>query len=167
MAKLVPGETPSIRQDVYTERLLACFIQLVAKAAINKKNEFTELIGDEKPMSLQQFSSLEVRRRNYPKDEQRRKAVGKRLFETFGINPQYLEGKTEQMFLFEPVPIKLTETLKHIPVEIHYRRRKVQLLDEIEALKKEVEHYKKEVEHYKKLYEESQAEKNNLNSRKK
>jgi hypothetical protein len=148
MAKLLHNEKPSIRQDAYTERLLACLIQLVAKAAIGKKNEFTEHIGDEKPMSLHQFSWIELRKRNYPKDEQRRKAVGMRLFEAFGINPQYLDGKSEKMFLREPKPIKRTNTLEHTPVEFHNKRQKAQLLIENEALKKEVERYKK-------LYEES------------
>lgn len=153
MSKKIKVVRPGmIVQDQYTNRLINALIELVKRKAVRKKIDFVALLGkNDKPMSLNMFYQIETNKRNFPIDDQRRKLAAVRLFETFGINPDYLLGRSETVFLRDPIPVN--EVVKKNSVQLEYYRKKDKetLLLENEELRAENSTLKTRVEHLERL----------------
>ena len=127
-------------QDLFTKRLLEVYNALIAKQAIPKKKIFTGAILF--PASI--FRELEFKERNYPKDELKRKEVEKNLQSVFYVNPAYLQGKSEKMFLQEPISYADAPTEEVVVTNFNNKEVKRKVIEERDK--------------YKRLFEEASAE---------
>src|SRR5215217_9303750 len=87
-----------IERDPFTERLLEVYQQLIVKDALGKKKHYTDAIK----MTLTEFYQVEREMRNYPKDEIKRSQARINLLDKFGVNPNFITGKSKSMFIKEP-----------------------------------------------------------------
>jgi hypothetical protein len=135
--------------DAFTTRLLAVFIDLVKREALETKKEFADVID----MQQSNFNLMERHTRNYPKDENKRALATANLLDVFGVNPAYMKG-SEQSKMYLRTPQKKERAMIKDAVEFNFNHKneKRKLIDERD--------------HYKKLYEETLAELNKLKGKK-
>lgn len=131
-------QNKSIVLDTFTMKFLKVYTDLVAKRVVLKKKDMWSTID----MLHSNFNSLEKRERNFP--EAKRMRARAALLEKFGVNPEYLDGRSEIMYVKEPEPVTETPVLEAVEFNFQNIAEKTKVLAELE--------------HYKKLAEEQKAE---------
>lgn len=121
---------PSMVQNAFTKRLLAVYTALIKKEAIGKKKDFAGCID----INLSHLNSIEKHERNYPKKKEDRAIIN--LNEVYGVNPMYMRGTSETMFLVEPKPVERAVTLNTVMYNFNNVQEKKRLLSELEYYKR-------------------------------
>jgi len=132
--------------DDFTNRLLTIAVELVKREAVWKKNELIE------PMDIRHttYNLIEKRERNFPKEK--RGICKKNLEEKYGVNPFYLDGKSNIMFLREPPKKERATKIDVVEMNFHRKSEKKKVLSEIEALKAEIHELQGQLREYQVLY---------------
>jgi hypothetical protein len=120
--------TSKITRDPFTEKLLEAFQQLVSVDGLSEKKEWAGKLG----MLTQHWNSIESGRRNFPRDPERRAAVKQALFLAYGINPDFLDGKTSVVFRFKPEPAKRALGQRLSTLNFQNKAEKSKVLDELD-----------------------------------
>ena len=134
--------------DDFTKRLLAVFRSLIKKQAIGTKTEFANAAGIK---SLSQFNQIEKFERNYPDDTEKRAKARSGLLEKYGVNPDYLLGKSEKEFLREPEKVERAMKLKEVEYNFRDKKEKKAVVDELESLQSEVKQLRERLAKYEKV----------------
>ena len=136
----MPPKTPrhvhnKIIRDQFTERFLMVMVELVRRGALASKTTFWKAAG----ITSAELAHFENSRRNFPDVESRRSAARQGLRNAFFVNPDYLNGISDQMLLKDP-PVMVGEpggrhdAVKILPVNVP----KVVLIQENIALKEQL-----------------------------
>lgn len=126
--------------DKFTQRVQELYLDLVRRGAFAKKKHFTDALH----VTASYFNFIEKNQRNYPDDENKKKLAKADLLDKFGVNPEYLDGRSDKKYLREPQRVETAPALE--VVSINFRD------------KKEKQHVLEERDMYKKKYEECQQE---------
>lgn len=115
-----------IVHDVFTIRLNQVFTALTEKEALAKKRDFVSQIG----ITAQNFIKIEHSDRNYPINEEMRKQTTMNLFTKFMVNPEFLSGKSEKMFLQEPQKVERAVKKEVLSINFQNKNEKLKLIEE-------------------------------------
>jgi len=95
-------------QDIFSQRLVSCFAELVEANIINRKKIYSGIIK----IAIAYFNQIERGERNYPKDETKRSEAVENLNKEWGINPDYINGISTKVFLKKPKNLQHNSALK-------------------------------------------------------
>lgn len=124
-------------RDEFTQRLLDVHKDLAVRGAIPIAKEFTDAIL----MANTIFPQVQDGYRNYPKDDLKRKTAKENLLSKYNVNPQYLNGNSNKMYIGDPPKAKRGISGDAVKINFRDKKQKQQVIDERD--------------HYKNLYEET------------
>jgi hypothetical protein len=132
--------TPSQRQktiiqDAFTKRVLHIFTALLKKEAIDKKKTFAECIG----VNASHYNNIEQHVRNFPDNNEKREAAIHNLNKKYGVNPDYMRGKSQLQFTREPDKVARAVSQEAVAYNFRNKGEKSELIKSRDMYKNQAE----------------------------
>jgi len=115
-----------VKLDHFTERLKTVFDTLFKIGAVAKKKDLVDLIG----INEQNLINTQKGLRNFPMLETKRLNCSMKLFDSYGVNPDYLNSKSESMFLREPQKVERVKIKEALTYNFRDKNEKLKLIEE-------------------------------------
>lgn len=158
---MVKSNKKLVVYDDYTSRLVKVFNSLATLPAFTFVKDFTDRIQ----YDLSNWGQVRNRERNYPR--KRRQATTNILEKEYGVNPLYLNGLSETMFVRKPRKLETEGPTDYLLLEFRNKNKKKLLLEELtetrdvnEELRKQLQILQEENAAYKRIQERERSDKN-------